>query len=287
MSIGKKSGDNSIFDESWKKATSLIVKTFKEQQRFDNRGPYSFMRTTPIATDTVPGRGWGNPVKPNGLICSIFRPSDDSTIFPYLIPSNFFAVRILKDLSEMYLEIFKDTENAEDALNLASTVESAIYKYATKEHPEYGTILAFEVDGYGNQLFMDDANIPSLLSLPYLGAIEQSSELYQNTRSFVLSEDNPYFFNGKAAKGIGSPHTGFNTIWHMSLIMQAMTSDNDSEISEMIESIKNTHGGKWFMHESFNKDNSNLFTRHWFAWANTLFGELILKVLKERPHILA
>ena len=283
----QESKDDSLFGTKWYEAMKLIVKTFKEQQRIENKGPYSFMRTTPIATDTVPGRGWGNPAKPNGLICSMFRPSDDSTIFPYLIPSNFFAVASLRQLSEMLSAIFKDDAFAEDALELAASVEEAINKYATKDHPEFGTILAYEVDGFGNQLFMDDANIPSLLSLPYLSCIDSSSEIYQNTRRFVLSSNNPYYFEGKAAKGVGSPHTGVDTIWHMSLIMQAMTSTDSNEIKELLETIKETHGGKWFMHESFDKDNASQFSRHWFAWANTLFGELILKVLKDHPDLLS
>ena len=144
------------------------------------------MRTTPIATDTVPGRGWGNPVKANGLICSMFRPSDDATIFPYLIPSNFFAVTSLRQLSEMLVAIYKDEEFAEEAIELANTVEEAIYKHATKDHPEFGTILAYEVDGFGNQLFMDDANIPSLLSLPYLSCLDVDSELYKNTEAIYF-----------------------------------------------------------------------------------------------------
>lgn len=283
----KESKDSSLFAEEWFDAMKLIVKTFKEQQRIDSKGPYSFMRTTPIATDTVPGRGWGNPVKANGLICSIFRPSDDSTIYPYLIPSNFFAITSLRQLSQMFLEIYKDETFAQETMQMADSVEEAIYKYATKEHPEYGTILAYEVDGFGNQLFMDDANVPSLLSLPYLSCIEANSELYQNTRRFILSENNPYYFDGKAAKGIGSPHTGVDTIWHMSLIMQAMTSSDIEEIQELLEMIKQTHGGRWFMHESFDKDNASRFSRHWFAWANTLFGELILKILKERPALIS
>ena len=283
----KESSEIKLFDQKWYEAMKLIVKTFKEQQRKDSKGPYSFMRTTRISTDTVAGRGWGNPVKANGLICSIFRPSDDSTIYPYLIPSNFFAVASLRQLSEMLINIFDDEDFSAEALELADEVEKAIYNFAVKKHPEFGKILAYEIDGFGNQLFMDDANIPSLLSLPYLSCLDVDSEIYQNTRRFLLSENNPYYYKGKVASGIGSPHTGVETIWHMSLIMQAMTSGSDDEINQLLNFIKRSHGNRWFMHESFNKNNGDDFTRHWFAWANTLFGELILKILKEKPHLLS
>ena len=282
----KESNSVEAFDSNWLAAMRLIVKTFKEQQRYTGKGSYRFMRKTPIATDTVPGRGWGNPAKPNGLICSMFRPSDDATIYPYLIPSNLFAVASLRQLSEILTKVFKDEDFAAEALDLADEVERAVYKHATREHPEFGQILAYEVDGYGNQLFMDDANVPSLLSLPYLSSIERDSDIYLNTRRFVLSDSNPYFYSGKAAQGIGSPHTGVDTIWHMSLIMQAMTSHDREEIKGILQTIKDTHGGKWFMHESFDKDNANKFSRHWFAWANTLFGELILKLQKKDPELI-
>jgi hypothetical protein len=143
-----------------------------------------------------------------------------------------------------------------------------------------------EVDGFGNCLLQDDANVPNLMSLPYLGAVKTSDPIYQNTRRFVLSDSNPYFFKGKAAEGVGSPHTLVNQIWHLSIIMRAMTSTDDQEILEQLKFLKNTHANTGFMHESFDKEDAAKFTRKWFAWANTLFGEMILKVAKERPHLL-
>lgn len=143
-----------------------------------------------------------------------------------------------------------------------------------------------EVDGFGNALFQDDANVPNLLSLPYLGVLKTTDPIYVNTRRFVLSSKNPYYFKGKAAEGIGSPHTLINQIWPMSLIMRAMTSHSDAEILQQLKFLKNTHASTGFMHESFDKDDASKFTRKWFAWANTLFGELILKIEKERPHLL-
>jgi hypothetical protein len=164
------------------------------------------MRNSPISTDTCPGRGFGNPVRPTGLICSNFRPSDDSTIFLNLVPSNYFALVSLRQLAEMSSKILKDEIFAAECTSLANEVEAALKKYAIVDHPEFGKILPFEVDGFGNRLLMDDSNVPSLLALPYLGAFEIKDPLYQSTRKFVLSPSNPYFFKGKALEGIGGPH---------------------------------------------------------------------------------
>ena len=282
----KTSGDNSFFDEQWQRAGKLILATFKVQQRKDGRGPYHFQRQTEIASDTAPNGGYGNPVKPVGLICSIFRPSDDATIFPFLIPSNYFAVVSLKQMAEMYLAIGNDSKTANECEALAAEVHQAIEKYGTKQHPVYGKVLAYEVEGFGNQLFMDDANVPCLLALPYLGALSNHDPLYQNTRRMVLSSTNPYFFKGKAAEGVGGPHVGMNYIWPMSIIMRALTSTDKNEIIKCVNWLKTTHANTGFMHESFNKDDPADFTRKWFAWANTLFGELVIKIHQYYPEIL-
>ena len=70
-------------------------------------------------------------------------------------------------------------------------------------------------------------------------------------------------------------------IWPMSIIMHALTSSNDEEISRDLRMLRDTDGDTGFMHESFHKDDPSHFTRKWFAWANTLFGELIVKLEKE------
>jgi len=283
----KVSGDSSFFTEEWQKAGKRIVQTFKEQQRKEGLGPYHFQRKTEVSTDTAPLGGYGNPVKPVGLICSVFRPSDDATIYPFLVPSNYFAVASLKQMAEMFHVIGNDKMTADACSDLANEVHEALQKYAIASHPVYGRVLAFEVDGFGNQLFMDDANVPSLLGMPYLGAIPEHDPIYQNTRRMVLSDANPYFFKGKAAEGIGGPHVGLNMIWPMSIIIRAITSSDKAEIAKCLKWLKTTHAGTGFMHESFNKDNAADFTRKWFAWANTLFGELIIKVHRYYPELLA
>ncbi len=279
-------GDTSVFDEKWESAMKLIVATFRTEQRKDGTSPYSFMRKTNKQEDTVPIWGAGNPVKPVGLICSIFRPSDDATIFPFLIPSNLFAVKSLRQLADLFTQILADSVFAKECLTLADEVEQAISRYAIFHHPEYGEVYAYEVDGFGNRLFIDDANLPGILSLPYLGCCEANDQVYLNSRNLVLSESNPFFFKGLAAEGIGGPHVGMDMIWPMSLITRAMTSTDNEEIKSCLNMLMTTHAGTGFMHESFHKDNPEKFTRKWFAWANTLFGELILKLYNERPELL-
>ena len=277
----KTTGDASIFDEEWLQAIELVLQTFHEQQRKNDNGPYKFQRKTERQLDTMNNDGWGNPVNPVGLIASAFRPSDDATTFQFLVPSNFFAVTSLRKAAEILATVNKKPELAEKCENLAQEVETALKKYAIFNHPKYGQIYAFEVDGFGNQYFMDDANVPSLLAMPYLGDMDANDPIYQNTRKYVWSKDNPYFFKGRAGEGIGGPHIGYDMIWPMSIMMKAFTSRDEKEIQTCIKMLMDTDAGTGFMHESFNKDNPEKFTRAWFAWQNTLFGELILKQVNE------
>lgn len=277
----KATGDTSVFGEEWLRTMTLILKTLKEQQRKDGVGPYSFLRVTDRAMDTLNNGGLGAPVKPVGLIVSSFRPSDDATTLQFLVPSNFFAVTSLRKAAEILDAVNKKSSMVKECLDLAQEVETALKKYATHNHPKYGTIYAFEVDGFGNQLFMDDANVPSLLAMAYLGDVDINDPIYQNTRRFVWSEDNPYFFRGKAGEGIGGPHIGYNMVWPMSIMMKAFTSQDNQEIQDCIKMLMNTDADTGFMHESFHKDDPKNFTRAWFAWQNTLFGELIVKLVNE------
>lgn len=277
----KTTGDASVFDEEWLQAIANVLKTFKEQQRKDGTSPYKFMRRTERQLDTVSNDGYGNPVNPVGLIASAFRPSDDATTFLFLVPSNFFAVTSLKKAAEILTQVNNEAGKAQECLALASEVEAALKKYAIHNHPKYGQIYAFEVDGFGNQYLMDDSNAPSLLSLAYLGDVDVNDPIYQNTRRFVWSDDNPYFFKGEAGQGIGGPHIGYDMVWPMSIMMKALTSQDDEEIKECITMLIHTDAETGFMHESFHKDNPEKFTRPWFAWQNTLFGELILKQVND------
>lgn len=282
----KGSGDTTPFNSEWEEGVRLTLKTFKEQQRKENKGPYTFQRKTAWATDGVPLAGYGYPVKPVGLICSVFRPSDDATIYPFLIPSNFFAVASLRQAATMVNDLRKNAKLANELNALANEVQTALQQYAVVQHPQFGKIYAYEVNGFGSYNLMDDANIPSLLSLPYLGVLKNTDPVYSNTRKLLLSSNNPFYFKGRAAGGIGSPHTGLDYIWPLGIITRGLTSNNPAEIKECVTLLQKTHGDTGFMHESFHKDDPKNFTRKWFAWANTIFGEFLWKVYKENPKLL-
>jgi meiotically up-regulated gene 157 (Mug157) protein len=280
-------GDREPFDREWARAMKLVVATLREQQRKHDRGPYHFQRSSETPTDTLPLEGYGNPARPVGMIYSMFRPSDDACIYPLFVPANLFAVVSLRQLADMASGISSDASFAQECTALADEVERALSQYGRVHDPEHGETWAYEVDGYGNQLSMDDANLPGLLGLPYLECCAKDDPLYRQTRARILSSSNPYFFKGSAAEGIGGPHVGVDMIWPMSIIMRALTSSDDEEIRQCLHFCKTTHAGTGFMHEAFNKDDPKKFTRSWFAWANSLFGELVLKLSKERPWILS
>lgn len=283
----KATGDTGPFDARWAEAMKLIVATFRVQQRKHGMGPYSFMRSSTTSTEMLPMGGFGNPVNPVGLIFSGFRPSDDACVFPFLVPSNLFAVVSLRQMAAMANTILHDAALANEATALAAEVEAALRQNAIVQTPT-GTMWAYEVDGYGSHLLMDDANVPSLLGLPYLGAVGASAgdkALYARTRAFCWSARNSYFFKGTAGEGIGGPHVGRDMVWPMSQMVYALTSDSDAEIRAALGMLKGSARGYGFMHESYNKDDARKFTRAWFAWANTLFGELVGEVAVKRPAL--
>ncbi|TGD80779.1 glycoside hydrolase family 125 protein [Hymenobacter wooponensis] len=283
----KTTNDAAPFDAQWQQAIKKTLQTFREQQRKDGLGPYKFQRQTATSTDTQPMSGYGYPVRPVGLICSSFRPSDDASLYSFLVPSNFFAVVSLRQASEMMTALAKDAATAQELTALANEVEAALRQYAVVKHPQHGDLYAYEVDGFGSHVLMDDANVPSLVALPYLGAVPLTDAVYQNTRKFLLSTANPFFFKGSAAEGIGGPHVGQDMIWPIAITTRGLTSTNDAEIRACVQSLKATHAGTGYMHESFHKDDASKFTRSWFAWANTIFGEFLWKVYQEKPQLLA
>ena len=285
----KETGDTSLFDTDWLEAMRLVVQTFREQQRLDDKGPYRFERETSWATDGLPLGGYGYPTKKIGLIHSMFRPSDDATVYPFLIPSNYFALQSLNQLDAILKTIAPTDTLRLDVAGLSKTVGTALRLYGTVNAPGYGTLIPYEINGNGSSNLMDDANVPSLLSLPYLAPdlFPAGHKLYAATRKFVLSEDNLFFFKGKAAEGVGGPHVGLDYIWPLGIIMRGITSNNEQEMRACLGMLQRNHAGTGFMHESFHKDDPAKFTRKWFAWANTLFGEWVWKLYREKRSLLA
>ena len=274
-------GDTSPFGQEWIDAVRNILHTFRAQQRKDGPGDYIFLRVTDRQLDTKCHVGRGNPVRPVGLIASAFRPSDDATTFEFLVPSNFMAVTSLRKAADILVRVNGQTELAAECTALADEVEEALRRHAVVEHPQYGAIYAYEVDGFGSAFLMDDANVPSLLAMPYLGDVDRNDPIYENTRRLVWSESNPYFWRGAAGEGIGSPHIGVEMIWPMSIMMRAFTSTDDDEIRRCVAMLMKTDAGTGMMHESFSRNDASDFTREWFAWQNSLFGELIVKLVDE------
>jgi Uncharacterized conserved protein len=279
--------DAAPFDALWAEAARVSIRTFREQQRKDGPGPYRFLRRDRLATETQILNGYGAPTRKVGMIHSMYRPSDDACIFPFLVPANLFAVAALRKLAIVASEAAKDDQLATQAKALADEVEAATRAHGTMIDPATGERLwAYEVDGFGNGHFMDDANVPSLSALAYLGAVPANDPLFQRTAAAAWSERNPYFFKGAVAEGIGGPHAGLRMIWPMSIIMHALNSDDDATIRQCLRHLKASHGGTGFIHEAFDQDDAATYTRHWFAWANGLFGELMLDLARRKPALL-
>lgn len=267
-------GDTAIFDSLFFDTYKVILDTLICEQDIKN-SPYYFRRAR-IPEDTLENNGKGGDYRFTGMVRSAFRPSDDRCQYNYLVPSNMFIVATLRELENNLSENGIQNPCRDIAALLCSDVEKGIQEFATVENEEFGRIYAFETDGLGHYNLMDDANVPSLLSLPYLGYCAKNDPLYLNTRRFVLSKANPYFYEGTAAKGIGSPHTRDGYIWHIGLIMEALTTDDRDTVERIFGYLRSTTADTNFMHEGFHKDDPFQFTRSWFAWANTLFAIFII-----------
>lgn len=292
ISVGywEKTKDTAPFNTQWIKAVSSAIEAIKQEQKAFTKdtmkAAYKFHAPNGKPFPSVRLRGYGYPGKKCGLSRSVFRPSDDESVFPYLIPANAMAVATLQGMAAILKQVSKQ-ELADTCERLKSEIDASIKEYGVVEHKKYEKIFAYEVDGFGSYCLMDDPNVPSLLSLPYLGYCSADDSIYRATRNFIVSEDNPFYAKGKAASGMTSPHAGIvNQLWPMATIMQAMTTSNEDEIILCLKTLKQTHAGTYFMHESVNVDNPKKYTRPWFGWANSLYGELILKIADEYPSVL-
>jgi meiotically up-regulated gene 157 (Mug157) protein len=269
--------DASIFTERARLMLQTILRLMRTEQYHDRDSAYRFERPDPLLpTDTLPRDGKGTPTAYTGMVWSGFRPSDDACTYGYLVPANMLAVVALGCVVTISTEVYGDAALASEAGALRDQIEAGIQQHGVVDHPRFGRMYAYETDGRGHHLLMDDANVPSLLSIPYTGYRAVDDQIYQHTRRFVLSRENPCCFEGRYARGIGSPHTPAGNVWHIGLIMQALTAASRAEQDALVRMIVDTTGGTNFMHESFDPNDPTNFTRAWFAWANSLFGELIV-----------
>ena len=295
----------------WYMALETILEVLKEQAKptFNSTtgkfevNEYRFLRTTSTGTETLNLAGIGNPLNEGtGLIRSAFRPSDDATTFGFFIPANAMMAVELKRVAEI-VKFNGKRDLSKSLLTQAESIEKGVWEHGVVPHKKYGNVFAFEVDGYGSQVLMDDANLPSLLALPLMGFVEASDKTYQNTRKMILEQNgNPYYLSGKGFSGIGGPHIGLQYAWPMSRLVQAMTSDDDEEILDSLEAVlKSSKLG--LVHESINVDRVADYTRRclsagfiakdidntvgsWFAWANSVFAQAILDVAARKPHLI-
>lgn len=284
ITYAEQSLDESIYDDQFLMMTETIVEVITLEQKHEN-SDYKFQRTADwllfgeperIPFETLPNEGHGRKVGYTGMSWCGFRPSDDACQYGYHIPSNMYAVVCLRRLAKV-ININYDNRLLSIVIdNLANEIDAGIKEYGIIQHEKYGAMYAYEVDGLGNYYLMDDANVPSLLSAPYLGYCEIDDEVYQNTRRFILSKDNPYYFEGEEFKGVGSSHTPIDYFWHIALAIEGLTTIDENERKRILKQFIMTDGNTNMMHEGINVNDPNKYTREWFSWANSMFAEFIL-----------
>lgn len=261
--------------DEFQSAVQAILALWRTEQNHEKDSPYVFERLGERELDTLSRGGKGPLAEVTGMTWCGFRPSDDACTYSYLIPANMFAVVVLRYLEEIYQDVLGDAVTAQSAAALAAEIDAGIRQYGIVEHEEFGKIFAYEVDGFGHHVLMDDANIPSLLALPYLGYCDKADPIYLNTRKFILSAGNPFYFSGKV-RGIGSSHTPDAYIWSMAVSMQGLTSTDAAERKELLAMLCKMDAGTGMMHEGIDVNNLTQFTREWFSWSNMLFCEFVL-----------
>jgi len=287
-------GSTAFLNSRWYLAFDTLLEVLVQQEKptFNpstgryEKNEYTFRRFTNAGTETLNLAGVGNPLASGtGLIRSAFRPSDDATILGFFIPANAMMAVELRRTAAMLESVGKD-ELAGIAQRRAKKIEKGIWEHGVVNHKTYGEVFAYEVDGYGSAILMDDANLPSLLALPILGFLDASDKIYQNTRKMILDKaGDPYYLTGSEFSGIGGPHIGLQYAWPMSRLVQAMTSDDDDEILAALHAVRD--GSKLgLVHESVNVDRVVDYTRSWFAWANSVFAQTILNIAARKPHLL-
>jgi meiotically up-regulated gene 157 (Mug157) protein len=275
LSTGYWSASRSIrpFDVAWRGALESVLRTLRTEQRVAGASPYRFHRPDGDPTDDVPNDGLGAPTQPNGMVHGAFRPSDDAMELPLSVPINLALAAALDAVASVAAAV-DDSRHATEARALAAAIRAGVARDGTVRLGS-DTVWAYEVDGIGGRVLMDDANAPSLLSLPYFGACEIEDPTYLATRRFVLSTGNPWMFGGRLGDGIGSPHTGPHRIWPIAVALRGLTATTDKERLAAVRLLGASHGGTYLAHESFDPDDPAQFTRPWFAWANALVGELL------------
>ncbi len=253
-------GDTSVYDRRFYAELHIILRTIMVEQQHGSHSNYH--RNERRMKDGI------------GLVWSAYRPSDDPQVFNYNIPENMFAATTLREMAQLFSRQYHDETSAHKATFAAERIEQAIETRAIFS-TRHGRIYAYEIDGLGAAKFMDDANVPSLLSVPLLG-YAYNAKAYAATRAFILSPGNPYYYRGRYASGIGSMHTPWNFVWPMSLIMQYRTASHNTEKDRIVSELALSNAGDGALHESFDVNDPRRYTRPKFGWVNALFEETFL-----------
>jgi uncharacterized protein len=281
LSVGYWRASESLrpFDAAWRAALGSALQTLAVEQRLDGASPYRFHRPDGDPTDDVPNDGLGAPSRPNGMVHGAFRPSDDASALPLNVPINLALAAALDGVAPLAAAVGEEGLGVR-AHDLASEIHDGVARDGIVREGDV-TMWAYEIDGLGGRVLMDDANTPSLLSLPYFGACADTDPVYVATRRWILSPDNPWWFSGQVGQGVGSPHTGPRRIWPIAIAMRGLTASSDVERLAAVRLLAASHAGTFLAHESFDVDDPSRFTRAWFAWANSLVGELLERAALE------
>jgi len=271
----KVTGDATIFTPQVRHAFMRVLDTMEIEQDHTARSKYVFKSKTEQS-----GR---NPVARTGMIWTGFRPSDDLSTYNYLIPAEMMAVQALGAMAEA-ADVLHDTSMGRRARKLQGEVHEGIQKHGIVTAPDGKRMYAYEVDGLGHALLMDDANIPNLLSAPYFGYVGLDDPVYQATRSFVLSPANPYYYSGSVAAGLGSPHTPKGMVWPLGLLADGFTTNDPARQQAVLRMLLASDPGDHRLHESFDPSNPKILTREDFGWPNAFFTEYMNKLRGAPDH---
>lgn len=274
--LWRATGDTSWADERFLPAARAILETVRTEQHHEERSPYRFRRAGVPAQDTLARDGRGSLTEPTGLVWAGFRPSDDACELGYNIPGNHFLALALERLGDLLEHVAGEPDEAAEARRLAGEIRAALQQHGLVDGPDGERIWAYEVDGLGGHVLLDDANVPSLLSLPYLDCAEIADPTYRATRAAVLSRSNPYYYAGLYLEGVGSPHTPKDHVWPIAKSIEGLTTEDPQEKLRILTQLIRTDGGTGMMHEGVHVDDPTVFTREWFSWSNSMFCELAL-----------
>jgi hypothetical protein len=268
-------GYSAHLNELFWRASEACLNLLEREQRHDPTS-YRFVRPGNPSHDQLSHEGFGAPFAETGMVWSGFRPSDDGCELPFLIPANA-HLTVTLDWLQQAANDFDRADLAERSRALAEAVCNGLAKHGLIGQASTARF-AYECDGLGNALAWDDPNVPSLLAMPYLGWCSTIDPLYQRTRNWILSSQNPMYLQGTHASGLTSVHTPPQNVWPLAIAVQGLTAKTMDEATECLALLESIDGGTGRNHESVNVNDPSDFTRPWFSWADMTYAHLALKV---------